>query len=288
MPLERAVVTGGAQGIGREIVLGLARRRVSVVVADVDLEGASRTADEACRLGASATALRCDVRDPHAVDRLADEAGERMGGVDLLVNNAGVLVVGELADLAADDCRRVIDINLWGVIHGCRAFVPRMRARGAGAILNVASLSAWLTLPQMGIYSATKAAVVALSETLHAELAASGVTVTVLCPSFTRTHLIGASSGTTDSTTMRLAESVMHHLGEAPASVAELGLRAVIRGDLYAIPTLHGQLAWRAKRLFPKQIQWALGLASERLQPSPSRKGKAAARKSSGASTWAK
>jgi NAD(P)-dependent dehydrogenase (short-subunit alcohol dehydrogenase family) len=262
---RRAVVTGGAQGIGRELVLGLARRGARVVIADVDAELAEACADEVRRIGGDALALRCDVRDPLAVEQTAAVADRWLGGADLLVNNAGVLVVGELCDLAIEDCQRVMDVNCWGVVHGCRAFVPRMRARGAGAILNVASLSGWITLPQMGIYSATKAAVIALSETLHAELAGSGISVTLLCPSITKSNLVEGSSGAASGSTMHLARRLMSVMGDSPREVADVGLDAVERGRLYAIPTLHGRLAWRTKRWLPDVVQWALVRAHDTL-----------------------
>jgi short-subunit dehydrogenase len=252
---ETALITGGAGGIGRAFAIALSRPGRHLWLADIDEEGARRTAEAAADRGATCDVVGCDVRDPDAMAGLA----ERTGAVDLLVNNAGVLVTGTVAELSLEDYRRVVDINLWGVIHGCRSYAPRMAERGRGAILNVASLAAYLPLPLMGPYSATKAAVVALSESLRGELRPSGVSVTVLCPSFTRTALIESSSGEGHASALERARSVMHHAGASPEEVARCGLAAVERGDLYAIPTRHGKLAWRAKRLMPMPVCRALG-----------------------------
>jgi NAD(P)-dependent dehydrogenase (short-subunit alcohol dehydrogenase family) len=257
----RAVITGGAGGIGRELALLLASRGSEVVVADVDLEAAATTAADVARLGGRGRALRCDVRQASEMERAVAESEAFLGGIDLWVNNAGVLVTGELSGLALEDYRRVVDINLWGVIHGCHHVVPAMRRRGRGRILNVASLAGAVPLPFMGAYNATKAAVIALSETLAAELDADGIQVTILCPSFTRTRLIDASSGSADRRTMTLARRIMRHFGSTPEDVAALALRAVDRGQLYAIPTMHGRLAWRAKRLAPQRMTRALAFA---------------------------
>lgn len=248
----RAVVTGGAKGIGRELTRGLARRGGHIVIADTDLAGAEAAALEAARSGNSAHAVRCDVRLDAEVERLATRAHELLGGVDLLVNNAGVLVTGEATDTEILDYQRVIDVNLWGVIHGCRHFVPRMKERGRGHVLNVASLAGVVALPQMGPYSATKAAVIAYSEALRAELSAHGVGVTVLCPSFTQTGLLDAQTGAAGTQTHRAGRALMSSLGARPEVVARSALDAADRGALYAVPSVHGRLAWQAKRLVPE------------------------------------
>ncbi len=253
--MSSAFITGGAGGIGRAFALALSKPGAHVWLADIDGTAAARTADEVRDRGGTCEVVDCDVRDGDAVEAIAND----VGAPDLLINNAGVLVTGSVAELSLGDYRRVIDINLWGVIHGCRAFVPRMRDRGRGAIINVASLAGYLPLPLMGPYAATKAAVIALSEALCAELASSGVTVTVLCPSVTRTQLIEASSGNEHTDTMSHARSIMNFAGATADDVAQCALRASHRGALYAIPTHHGKLAWRAKRWLPGPVVHALG-----------------------------
>jgi len=256
----RAVVTGGAKGIGLELVRGLARRGGRIVIADTDSESAEAAVREVDRLGGTARAVHCDVRRDAEVGRLAALAHDFFGATDLLVNNAGVLVTGDAATTGLLDYERVIDVNLWGVIHGCRHFVPAMKQRGQGHVLNVASLAGVVALPQMGPYSATKAAVIAYSEALRAELSAHGVRVTVLCPSFTRTGLLDAQSGTGDEQTQRAGRAIMSSLGASAERVAQVGLDATDRGALYAVPTLHGRLAWRAKRLMPEGFKHVTGM----------------------------
>jgi short-subunit dehydrogenase len=259
--MKHAVVTGAARGIGRELALALARKGARLALADIDLPPLEETAREVRALGGEAIALHCDVRSDEDVQALESNARDWLGDVDLLINNAGVLVTGDVADLSCEDYRRAFDVNVWGVIHGCRHFVPRMKERKSGAILNVASLAGVITLPHMGAYNASKAAVIALSETLHAELLPHGVSVTVLCPSFTRTELIERSSGKPKESALALGRAIMDKLGTSPEVVARTALRAVEKRQLYAIPALHGRLVWSIKRLQPEHFKLLLGLA---------------------------
>jgi NAD(P)-dependent dehydrogenase (short-subunit alcohol dehydrogenase family) len=262
--IRSAVVTGAGGGIGRQLCLALAERGAKVLAADIDLVAARRTAAEievrSLNRG-KALAAECDVRSVDAVERLAEIADESFDGVDLLVNNAGILVLGELATTSLSDYKRVLDVNLWGVIHGCHVFVPRMKQRGSGRILNVASLAGVMPLPYMGAYSATKAAVISLSETMRAELAGSNISVTVLCPSFTQTRLIDDATGAGAEAPRPLANRVMDFLGADPARIARRALAAVDRGDLYEVPVLHGRLVWGAKRLAPRAVGLMSSLA---------------------------
>ncbi len=246
-----ALITGGARGIGRAFALALAKPNTTLFLADCDVERAERTAEELRARGSTCEVITCDVTDPDSVERAAQRVERAVGAPDWLINNAGVLVTGTVADLELAEYQRVIDVNLWGVIHGCRAFAPRMRARRRGAIINVASLAGHLPIPLMGPYAATKAAVIALSENLRNELATSGVTVTVLCPSVTRTELIGAASGHGHEPSKSRAQRIMDLAGATADEVARCALTAAERGELYAVPTHHGKLAWRAKRLAP-------------------------------------
>lgn len=255
-----AVVTGAGRGLGREFAIELARRGVRVMAADIDLEGAQQTCAAVRNVGGRALAVRCDVRSSEDMADLARQAETCLGGTDILINNAGVLVAGELAGLTLDDYRRVIDVNLWGVLHGCHYFVPMMKKRQSGTIINVASLAGALSLPHMGAYNATKAAVIALSETMHAELAASGISVTALCPSFVRTGFIDEATGAASRGTLRFGEALTARLGSWPKEVVRVALDAADRGKLYAVPTLHGRLAWRAKRLAPELFKHAMAL----------------------------
>lgn len=252
----RAVVTGAGSGIGRAFAHELARRGGRIVCADIDEAAAEHTAkeinakeiDTACD---TAVAYRCDVASEEQVARLARAAPELLGApVDLVVNNAGVGAGGEV--LGADslaDWRRTVEVNLWGVVHGCHAFTPGLRALGRGGIVNVASAASFAAAPRMGAYNASKAGVLALSETLAAELAGSGVTVSVLCPTFVQTAIAAGPAITADAAA--LAERLMRWSGVSPESVARTTLDAHDRGRLHVLPQWDARLLWRLKRLAP-------------------------------------
>jgi NAD(P)-dependent dehydrogenase (short-subunit alcohol dehydrogenase family) len=264
---ERAVVTGGGSGIGRAFALELAKRGAVVVIADIDLDRAEETSRLIRDRGGHARAFECDVRSEDAMRELAASCEREIGAIDLAILNAGVLASGEVIETDARAFERVVAINLFGVANGCRAFVPRMIERRRGAILNVASVAGLVPVPYMGPYAASKAGVVALSEALAAEVRHRGVTVTVLCPSFTKTPLVenGVAS---DGAIRDLAQRILDRFGSDPEDIARLGLDAAARGRLYAVATMHGRLAWRAKRLLPRSFARALRQI-RRVRPAP-------------------
>lgn len=260
------VVTGAGSGLGRALTLELARRGARVVVSDVNREGAEETAALVRQAGVEAHVQECDVRSAESVEALARFADENLGGADLVANNAGVAVSGRMGAIPLEDWRFVVDVNLWGVIHGCHAFVPRFRARKSGFVLNVASAAGLLAPPELGPYNVTKAAVVALSETLHAELRADGVNVTVLCPTFFRTNILNASRGS-DPKQRKIVESMMDRSRLQAPEVAKAALDALERGKLYAVPMLDGRMLWRLKRTAPASFARLLAIAQRRLAP---------------------
>ncbi|MEZ4254207.1 MAG: SDR family NAD(P)-dependent oxidoreductase [Polyangiales bacterium] len=191
----RAVVTGAANGLGRAFAEELAKDGARLLLSDIEMDTLETTRRHIASLGAEVHTTRCDVRNMDDLTRLAAEADDKLGGTDLVINNAGVAVGGPVDEVSLEDWKWVLDINLWGVIHGVRAFVPDMKARGAGAVINVASVAGLVHAPQLGPYNVSKAGVVALSETLYGELHGTGVRVTVLCPSFFKTRIIETARG---------------------------------------------------------------------------------------------
>jgi NAD(P)-dependent dehydrogenase (short-subunit alcohol dehydrogenase family) len=188
-----AVVTGAAQGLGHALAAGLIDRGVSVVLADIATERLHATAEAFTARGARVLPVIADVSDAAAVDALATHTLEHFGRLDVVVNNAGI-AIGEGQPLwrtDPQDWQRVLAVNLLGVVHGIRAFVPYLVTAGAGHVVNIASLAGLTTAPFGGAYCASKHAVVAISETLRAELQAMGlpIGVTVACPGFVRTPL---------------------------------------------------------------------------------------------------
>ena len=178
-----AVITGGASGIGRALALALAREGADVAVADVDEAGMAETVAAVEALGRSGPAIRTDVADRASVLALADRVEVRFGAVDVLCNNAGVVVHGGLERATHQDWAWVMGVNLWGVVHGLEAFLPRMIARGAGGhVVNTASMAGLIASQGLGVYNTTKYAVVGLSETLAKDLRPYGIGVSVLCP----------------------------------------------------------------------------------------------------------
>lgn len=246
----RAVVTGAGSGLGRALARGLAARGTTVVVSDLREEGARATADAIVAAGGKAHVVLCDVSRASDVERLAAEA-TRLGDVDLVVNNAGIGAAGEIGVASLDDWRRAIEVNLLGVVHGCHYFVPGMRARRRGHVLNVASAAAFGSAPTMGAYNATKAAVVSLSETLAAEAGADGVGVTVLCPGFFKTEILTGAIGTMSAQQRRFVETQMARSKHDADAIARLALAAVEAGKLYAVPHAEVRWLWRVKRLSP-------------------------------------
>lgn len=252
-----AVVTGAGSGIGRAFACEIATRGGRVVCADIDGVGAEETAD---MIGERAVPQVCDVSDGEAVAALADAAEDWFGKpVDIVVNNAGIgaggVVVGEMP---MDLWRRTIDVNLWGVVHGCHVFAPRMRAAGRGGIVNVASAAGFAAAPRMAAYNVSKAGVLALSETLAAELSGTGVNVTVLCPTFVKTNIVNPD--TIDDGAARLATAAMKWTGVSPDSVARAALDALDRGQLHVVPQLDAKVIWQTKRMLPATYTRTLGV----------------------------
>lgn len=246
----RAVVTGAASGLGRAIAVALAERGGRVIVADVHAERAAETAALVARAGGVAEVVACDVRDPAALVRCADAAERLWGGTDVLVNNAGVAVAGPIGELPLDDWKWIVEINLWGVIHGCHVFAPRMKKAGGGWILNVASSAAFGALPEMAPYNVTKAGVLALSETLYGELDKDGIRVACLCPTFFKTNLL-ETARTASAKARRLAEKMFEKSKVTAEQVAHAGLDGLERGELVIIPQLDGRFLWALKRYAP-------------------------------------
>ncbi len=183
-----AVVTGASAGIGEATAVALAQRGAKVVLAARRLDRLESMADRITRAGGTALAVPCDVTDHHALMTLRTVVQEAFGPVDILVNNAGIPGGGELMELAYDQIRRVIEVNVLGVMFGTRAFLPGMLARGRGHVVNVASLAGKFAVPGASVYSASKHAVVAFSESLNGSTHHRGVLVTSLNPGFVPTE----------------------------------------------------------------------------------------------------
>jgi NAD(P)-dependent dehydrogenase (short-subunit alcohol dehydrogenase family) len=186
-----AAVTGAASGLGRAMALAFAREGMDVALADVQLDALSSVAEEVRRLGVRAIYCPTDVSKGEEVERLAQKAVHELGAVHVVCNNAGVSPLGAVWENSVDEWRWILGVNLWGVIHGVRAFAPRLLEQGEGHIVNTASVAGLICPSGSGAYNVTKHAVVALSETLHHDLRERGSTVgvSVLCPAYVPTGI---------------------------------------------------------------------------------------------------
>ena len=185
-----AIVTGGASGIGRALGEELGAEGCEVVLADRQVGVAEKVAAAIRRRGGRAAAAELDVRDFGAFERLIRETHDRTGRIDLLFNNAGIAVAGEVRDYTLQDWEDVFDVNLRGVVHGIQAVYPLMIEQGFGHIVNTASMAGLVPSPMTASYTTTKHAVVGLSKALRIEAKAYGVRVSVVCPGVIRTAIL--------------------------------------------------------------------------------------------------
>lgn len=244
-----ALVTGASGGIGLEFARGLARRGVSLVLVSRSGPGLSEIGQELSREhGVAVRVVSVDLAAEHGPESLWSRLEADGTGVDILVNNAGFGTSGAFDRIPIEDELAEIRLNATAVTELCKRFLPGMRERGWGRILNVASLAAFQPGPFMAVYYATKAYVLSLSEALSEELRGTGVTVTALCPGPTATgffHRAGVEAGS----------PLKHAFGLMDANtVAECGLRALERGDRRAIPGRLNRLAAWAGRHAPRGL----------------------------------
>jgi NAD(P)-dependent dehydrogenase (short-subunit alcohol dehydrogenase family) len=255
----RAVVTGAASGIGRGFARELAAAGHDLVLWDVNGEGLAATATEVRARGVRVDTAVVDVSDGDAVEAAARAVLER-GPVDLLVNNAGVGVGGMLADTPRADWERVVAVNLMGVVHGCRAFIPAMRAQpGRAHVVNIASASGYLGTPGLGAYSVTKNAVRALSEVLHFEEDPARLAVHCVCPGFVGTGILDGSAleGATAADRARIRRALFP-AHRTPEDVARATLRAMRQGRFLVPVFREGVLASWVRHL-PMALLTPLG-----------------------------
>ena len=256
-----AVVTGAGSGIGRSFAVELAKRGGSVVCADINLEAAEETVKLIEQLGQKAFAVQCDVGQAEQVQTLADQAEQLFDHpVTLIINNAGVGLGGKFDEMSLEDWKWCMHVNLWGVIHGCHAFVPKFKKLGYGAIINVASAASYTAAPEMTAYNVTKAGVRALSETLSAELRKFNIKVNVLCPTLVPTNII--KNGRIPGRYSKLADhALMNYAMITSDAVAALTLNRLDRGQLYTTPQIDAKLFWLMKRTSPTLYAKFLGLS---------------------------
>lgn len=245
-PGQVAVVTGAAAGIGHALAEAFVAKGVKVALADVDAAALARADAGLKSRGGDVIGVRTDVADRAAVEALRDAALDAYGHVEYLCNNAGIYPgMRSLWEIDGTDWRRLFDVNYWGVVHGIQAFVPLFMTQGGGHVVNTASMSGLSTVPGSADYGSSKHAVIALSETLRADLDLAGhhgIGVTVLCPSLVMTDMGRRALGVFDRTgTLEERKSVGSGPDLAavlePDALAAAALDGIEAGHRYVLPT---------------------------------------------------
>ena len=257
-----ALVTGAGGGIGRATALELARHGArAVVIVDRDVAAAEQTADAVRGLGAEAAVYQADVSDDAAMNNVAAQVLSKHGVVDILVNNAGIGMAGRFLETTPQHWDTIIGINVRGVINGCRAFGSQMVERGqGGTIVNVASAAAFVPSKSMVAYGTTKAAVLALSESLRADLADEGITVTAVCPGFVNTNIAKSTvyAGMTteqQEQARQKADAAYRRRNYPPEAVAKAIVKAVNSGPAVLPIAAESRVGYALRRISPSLLR---------------------------------
>ncbi|EXG86135.1 dehydrogenase of unknown specificity, short-chain alcohol dehydrogenase like [Clostridium sp. ASBs410] len=184
-----AIVTGSASGLGKAIALRFAQAGADVAVADINIENALKTAEEIKSLGRKSIAFQIDTRDSESFSKLIDATTENLGGLDFMINNAGIGIMKPILEFSSNEIDLVIDIDLKGTIYGCKAALAYMMPRKTGRIVNLSSIAAKMATPASSVYAAAKAGVMALTAALAREAADSNININAICPGVVRTEM---------------------------------------------------------------------------------------------------
>lgn len=226
-----AVVTGAGSGIGRATAEALAERGCRLALVDIDASSVEATASLLRAAGGHASAHVVDVTDHEQMMSLVDDVVDEHGGCNILMNNAGVTSAGAFEDESLDDLRWIVDINLWGVVNGCRAFLPELRRAEEGHIVNMSSMVGLVGLPHNVSYSLTKGAVRGFTEALRSELVLTRIGVTAVFPGAIRTDITNSARGGQASRLAQMGNSRFAPLAMRPPSTVARRIVSAIEHD---------------------------------------------------------
>jgi NAD(P)-dependent dehydrogenase (short-subunit alcohol dehydrogenase family) len=262
------VVTGAGSGIGRAVALGFAANGAQVVAADIDLESARRTCAVIESHEAGGLAVQVDVASATEMEQFAAWVSAEVGVPDVVVNNAGIAIIGPFLEHTEADWDRIVGVNLLGVARGCRVFGTQMVERGTGGhLVNVASVAAWTPATALPAYAATKAGVLALSTCLRAELAGARIGVTAVCPGFISTGIaraaryVGTSAAEEDSIRDAAAAGLARR-NFPPEKVALAVMRAVLANKAVVPVNTEAWITYALSRLSPELLSRIVGRAA--------------------------
>jgi NAD(P)-dependent dehydrogenase (short-subunit alcohol dehydrogenase family) len=255
-----AIVTGAGSGIGKGLAEELARRGAHVVISDINAERIAKVADGIVKANGKVTASTLDVSRYESVKKMIDDAVAAHGRIDYIFNNAGIAVGGQAKDVSIDDWRRVIDINLYGVVYGASVAFPIMTRQGFGHIINTASIEGLVPFPGTSSYVTSKYGVVGLSNALRIEGADLGVRVSVVCPGYIKTAIF------TDSKFIKVdrekfLKSMPDWISITPDECTRVVLRGVERNRAFIVVTLFAKIFWKLYRMSPGLIMWLMKLS---------------------------
>ncbi len=246
---RRVLITGAASGLGKSLALRFAADGWRVAVCDLDEDRLGQTAEEIDRAGGTCMYLRADVTSEQDIEQLAGSVSDHWGGLDVLVNNAGIAIAGRTDETSMEEWRRIFEVNFFGVLRTTQAMLPLI-AQG-GHIVNVASFAGIAAAPGLVAYNTTKAAVISFSESLRAELVDREIGVSVTCPAFFKTRLM-ETSGAPHDKTRAMVERVMERSKITADNVAEQVFASVRTRQFMLIPHADARWYWRWKRFFPE------------------------------------
>ncbi|MEQ5836808.1 SDR family oxidoreductase [Marinobacter sp. NFXS9] len=260
---KRVFITGGASGLGRAIALRYARERARVCIGDINPEQGALVEEEIRQAGGEGRFVTCDVRRIADLEQVRDQLEKQWGGVDVVVNNAGVASSGSIEGTTLTDWEWILDINVMGVVRGCKAFTPLFKKQQQGAFINIASMAGLMLAPLMSSYNVSKAGVIALSETLSMELRDDGIRVSCVCPAFFPTNLTDSMRSEKPGMDTNV-KKLMKRSGVTADDVAEDIYRAESNGDFWVLPHVKERRMWLLKRHAPWAFDWLMHQESKR------------------------